>query len=159
VTLKIDGRRGILPEPPDHPRHNRRTDQQPGHQRKKRHRRSATSTTLDARIITPRLHQNIALHPSIVSRVGLQASLQQISIPREPLKRKFQASVLTVQAPRGATNGAEMQDAETYERYASECERIARTMSGEKRQSLLAIAQAWRELAREAKRRAKSPEP
>jgi hypothetical protein len=93
------------------------------------------------------------------AEVGLQASLQQISILREPLKRKFQASVLAVQAPRGATNGAEMQDAETYERYASECERIARTMSGEKRQSLLAIAQAWRELAREAKRRAKSPEP
>jgi hypothetical protein len=33
-----------------------------------------------------------------------------------------------------------MRDAETYERYASEYERIARTMSGEKRQSLLAIA-------------------
>ena len=55
--------------------------------------------------------------------------------------------------------GPEMRDAETYERYASECERIARTMPGEKRQSLLAIAQAWRELAREKKRRAKSPEP
>jgi hypothetical protein len=74
------------------------------------------------------------------------------------LKRKFHPSVLWVRAPWGATNGAEMRDAETYERYASECERIARTMSGEKRQSLLAIAQAWRELAREAKRRSESSE-
>jgi hypothetical protein len=46
-----------------------------------------------------------------------------------------------------------MRDAETYEQYANECERIARTMSGEQRKSLLAIAQAWRELARDAERR------
>jgi hypothetical protein len=84
--------------------------------------------------------------------------VQQTSTPREAMKRKFHASVLRVRAPRGATDGAEMRDAETYERYASECERIARTMSGEKRQSLLAIAQAWRELAREAQRRAELPE-
>jgi hypothetical protein len=51
------------------------------------------------------------------------------------------------------SKGAEMRDAETYERYATECERIARTMSGEQRKSLLAIATAWRELAREAERR------
>jgi hypothetical protein len=49
-----------------------------------------------------------------------------------------------------------MQDAETYERYARECERIALTMSGEQRRSLLAIAEAWRELAREAARQADS---
>jgi hypothetical protein len=46
-----------------------------------------------------------------------------------------------------------IRDAETYERYAIECERIARTMSGEQRKSLLGIAEAWRELAREAERR------
>jgi hypothetical protein len=46
-----------------------------------------------------------------------------------------------------------MRDAETYERYAIECERIAGTMSGEQRKSLLGIAEAWRELAREAERR------
>ena len=49
-----------------------------------------------------------------------------------------------------------MRDAETYERYATECERIARTMTGEHRKSLLAIAEAWRELAREAERRSES---
>jgi hypothetical protein len=43
-----------------------------------------------------------------------------------------------------------MRDAETYGRYATECERIVRTMTGEHRKSLLAIAEAWRELAREA---------
>jgi hypothetical protein len=40
VTLKIESRRGILSEPPDQPRHNNRTDQQPEHQRKKRYHRS-----------------------------------------------------------------------------------------------------------------------
>jgi hypothetical protein len=45
-----------------------------------------------------------------------------------------------------------MKDAETYARYAAECQRIARTMSGEQRSSLLAIAEAWLELAREAER-------
>jgi hypothetical protein len=49
-----------------------------------------------------------------------------------------------------------MRDADTYKGYANECERIARTMTGEHRKSLLAIAEAWRELAREAERRSKS---
>jgi hypothetical protein len=49
-----------------------------------------------------------------------------------------------------------MRDSESYERYATECERIARTMSGEQRKSLLTIAEAWRELAREAERRSES---
>jgi hypothetical protein len=49
-----------------------------------------------------------------------------------------------------------MRDAETYERYAIECERIARKMTGEHRKSLLAIAEAWRDLAREAERRSES---
>jgi hypothetical protein len=45
-----------------------------------------------------------------------------------------------------------MKDAETYKLYAAECRRIARTMSGEQRSSLLAIAEAWLELARDAER-------
>jgi hypothetical protein len=45
-----------------------------------------------------------------------------------------------------------MRETETYKRYATECERIARTMSGEQRSSLLAIAEAWRELAQDAER-------
>jgi hypothetical protein len=52
-----------------------------------------------------------------------------------------------------------MRNAETYQRYATECERIARTMSGEHRKSLLAIAEAWRELARESERRSESRKP
>jgi hypothetical protein len=52
---------------------------------------------------------------------------------------------------------AKMRGAETYEQYAAECERIARTMSGEQRKSLMAIAEAWRELAREAERRPSRP--
>jgi hypothetical protein len=46
-----------------------------------------------------------------------------------------------------------MRDAETYEQYAIECERITRTMSGEQRKSLLGIAEACLELARKAERR------
>jgi hypothetical protein len=45
-----------------------------------------------------------------------------------------------------------MKDAQTYKQYAAECLRIARMMSGEHRSSLLAIAEAWLELAREAER-------
>jgi hypothetical protein len=56
----------------------------------------------------------------------------------------------------GSHRGAMMRDAETYLRYATECERIARTMTEEHRKSLLAIAEAWRELAREAERRSES---
>jgi hypothetical protein len=64
--------------------------------------------------------------------------------------------VLGAGAPWGAIERAGMQDAEIYERYAKECERIARTMSGEQHSSLLAIARAWRELAREAERQSDS---
>jgi hypothetical protein len=49
-----------------------------------------------------------------------------------------------------------MREPETYKRYATECERIARTMSEEQRSSLLAIAEAWRELARDAERQGKA---
>src|ERR1700722_15008407 len=61
-----------------------------------------------------------------------------------------------VRAPGGAIERAKMRGADTYEQYATECERIARTMSGEQRKSLMAIAEAWRELAREAERRPSS---
>jgi hypothetical protein len=46
-----------------------------------------------------------------------------------------------------------MRDAEEYKQFAVECERIARTMSGEQRNSLLSIAEAWGELARDAERK------
>jgi hypothetical protein len=61
--------------------------------------------------------------------------------------------VLSVRVPWGTTERAEMQDAERYTQYATECERIARTMSEGQRNSLLSIAKAWRELAREAERK------
>jgi hypothetical protein len=80
-------------------------------------------------------------------------TVQHASTPREVWKRKFHLSVLRVRAPGGAIERAKMRGAETYEKYATECERIARTMSGEQRKSLMAIAEAWRELAREAGRR------
>jgi hypothetical protein len=50
-----------------------------------------------------------------------------------------------------------MKDAETYQLYAAECQRIARTISGEQRSSLLAIAEAWLELARDAERQGHAP--
>jgi hypothetical protein len=81
---------------------------------------------------------------------------QHASTPREAWKRKFHVSVLRVRAPGGAIERAKMRGADTYEQYATECERIARTMSGEQRKSLMAIAEAWRELAREAERRPSS---
>jgi hypothetical protein len=46
-----------------------------------------------------------------------------------------------------------MRGAQTYKLYATECERIAQMMAGEQRNSLLSIlsiAEAWRELARDA---------
>jgi hypothetical protein len=52
-----------------------------------------------------------------------------------------------------ASKRGQMRSAETYEQYATECERIARSMSGEQRKSLLTIAEAWRELARDEKHR------
>jgi hypothetical protein len=75
------------------------------------------------------------------------------STPRENGKRKFRARVLEVRAPGGAIERALMSDADKYNQYAIDCERIARTMSEEHRNSLLKIAEAWRELAREAERR------
>jgi phytoene/squalene synthetase len=51
-----------------------------------------------------------------------------------------------------------MRDAEKYEQYATECERIARTMPEEQRKSLLSIAEAWRELARDAERKRRPDE-
>jgi hypothetical protein len=49
-----------------------------------------------------------------------------------------------------------MKDVQTYKHYAAECQRIARTMFGKQRSSLLAIAEAWLELAREAERQDRS---
>jgi hypothetical protein len=43
-----------------------------------------------------------------------------------------------------------MEDAETYRRYARECERLATLMSEEHRNSLREIAEAWLTLARQA---------
>jgi hypothetical protein len=47
-----------------------------------------------------------------------------------------------------------MQDAKSYRHYAEECERLAKTMPGESRRTLLDIAAAWRALAVEADRQA-----
>jgi hypothetical protein len=75
------------------------------------------------------------------------------STPREDGKRKFRARVLGVRAPWGAIERAMMSDASKYKQYALDCERIAQTMTEEHRNSLLKIAEAWRDLAREAERK------
>jgi len=48
--------------------------------------------------------------------------------------------------------GNPMQDAKTYREYAAECRRIAQTMGGKEKASLLKIAEAWDERALEADR-------
>ena len=50
-----------------------------------------------------------------------------------------------------------MKDADTYKRCAAECQRIARTMAQDHRGTLMAIADAWLELAREAERQGGAP--
>jgi hypothetical protein len=42
-----------------------------------------------------------------------------------------------------------MRDPTTYRRYAQECRRLAKMMSGGNRQVLLEIAQAWSDLGQE----------
>ena len=45
-----------------------------------------------------------------------------------------------------------MQDAKIYRQYAADCARMAQKLSGEDKQVLLKIAQAWEERAVEADR-------
>jgi len=45
-----------------------------------------------------------------------------------------------------------MQDAKIYRQYAADCARMARKLSGDDREALLKIAQAWEERALEAER-------
>ena len=46
----------------------------------------------------------------------------------------------------------QMKDAKTYRQYAAECRRIAQTMQGEDRATLLQMAELWESTAREADR-------
>jgi hypothetical protein len=46
-------------------------------------------------------------------------------------------------------------DSEKYRKYAADCIRIARQMSGKDRQALLEIADAWEMRAREAEKKEK----
>jgi hypothetical protein len=45
-----------------------------------------------------------------------------------------------------------MRDAKTYRQYAADCRRIADTMSGEDKATLLRMAEVWETSAREAER-------
>jgi len=48
--------------------------------------------------------------------------------------------------------GEPMKDAQTYRQYAADCRRIAETMSGEDKATLLRMAEVWEMSAREAER-------
>jgi hypothetical protein len=45
-----------------------------------------------------------------------------------------------------------MKDAKMYREYAADCVRIAQSMSAEDRETLLKMAQAWEDRARESER-------
>jgi len=51
-----------------------------------------------------------------------------------------------------------MKNAKTYREYAAECIRIAQRMSAKDKETLLKMAQAWEDRAREAERQAKKRE-
>ena len=52
-----------------------------------------------------------------------------------------------------------MRDAATYRRLAEECQRLAMTMSEERRAVLLEIADTWIKLEQEAEREKSLPQP
>jgi hypothetical protein len=49
-----------------------------------------------------------------------------------------------------------MKDAKTYREYAADCIRIAQSMDPKDRETLLKMAQAWEDRAREAERNEKA---
>jgi hypothetical protein len=51
-----------------------------------------------------------------------------------------------------------MKDAKTYRQYAADCRRIAQTMRGEDRATLMQMAEMWEATAREADRLARKKE-
>jgi hypothetical protein len=69
VTLKIESRRDILSEPPDQPRHDNRTDQQPEHQRKKRYHRS-----YEQHVGRPHQNSSAALELRFIPRLSAATS-------------------------------------------------------------------------------------
>jgi hypothetical protein len=50
-----------------------------------------------------------------------------------------------------------MSDSENFRQYASDCIDLAASMNGKDRQTMLAIAEAWKERAAEAKGRESNP--
>jgi hypothetical protein len=51
-----------------------------------------------------------------------------------------------------------MKDVKTYREYAADCIRIAQTMDAKDRETLLRMAKAWEDRAREAERNEKKAE-
>jgi len=49
-----------------------------------------------------------------------------------------------------------MKDVKMYREYAADCIRIAQSMNAEDQETLLKMAQAWEDRAREAERREKT---
>jgi hypothetical protein len=54
--------------------------------------------------------------------------------------------------PRLGAEEANVKEAQTYRDFAADCIRIAKTMRGAEKETLLSMAKAWEERAREAER-------
>jgi hypothetical protein len=54
---------------------------------------------------------------------------------------------------------ANMKDAKTYREYAADCNRMAKLMGRKDKETLLKMAEAWEERAREAERKVKDADP
>ena len=51
-----------------------------------------------------------------------------------------------------------MKDARTYREYAADCLRLAQSMDAKDRETLLKMAKAWEDRARDAERNERNPE-
>jgi hypothetical protein len=56
----------------------------------------------------------------------------------------------------GPEEAETMKDAKTYREYAADCIRIAQSMDAKDRETLLRMAKAWEDRAREAERNEKA---
>ena len=66
-------------------------------------------------------------------------------------RTKFQKPAL----PRCGTEEASLRESEKFRKYAADCIRIASQMSGQDRQALLDIANAWETRAQDAEKKEK----
>ena len=74
----------------------------------------------------------------------------------EPLEQGH--AIKRLSSGEGLEEADTMQDAKTYREYAADCIRIAQSMDAKDRETLLKMAEAWEERAREAERNEKKAE-